>query len=183
MFPVRFVYHSPRCHRRHFVDGDDVSVVLSRLPRELWARLRAVHFNDQSRGRRTLGYVTRGRREIALCALPPRVSLATAIGRRARRPVVAPAHFGAARGRQWPVVAVRRFMVYDVLLHEVGHLQLVDPSASDSRRRFGDERVAEEFAAAWRHRLWSTPFDHPDPAHHPPAKREFAAPQELAAGL
>lgn len=32
-------------------------------------------FQRPSRGNRTLGYVNRGRREIALCALPPRVSL------------------------------------------------------------------------------------------------------------
>jgi len=48
---------------------------LVRLPLGLWAKLRAVHFNDRSWGARTLGYVTRGHREIAICALPPRISV------------------------------------------------------------------------------------------------------------
>ena len=170
MFPVRFVYHPPACDRVHFVNGDDVAVVLSRLPRELWDRLRAVHFNDRSRGRRVLGYVSRGRREIALCALPPRVSLSAAIRRDVGHPPAAPSHFGAARGRQWPTVSVRRFMLYDTLLHELGHLQVVDPEAASERLRFGRERAAEDFALAWRRRLWSQPFDHPDPAHHPPGR-------------
>ena len=181
MTPVRFVYHSPGCDRRHFVDGDDVSVVLSRLPPEVWGRLRAVHFNDRSRGGHIMGYVNRGRREVTLCALPPRVSLARVLENYRGRGGVTPGQFGALRGRQWPQVAVRRFMLYEVLLHEIGHLQLVDPSASP-RRQFGRERVAEDFAAAWRRRLWSQPFDHPDPAHNPPSRSEFAAPCNAAAG-
>jgi len=31
----------------HFVSSDDINVVLSGLPEELWMRLRAVHFNDR----------------------------------------------------------------------------------------------------------------------------------------
>lgn len=72
----KFTVSTPGCDRIHHVTEEDVRVVLSRLPEELWRRLRAVHFNDRSRGARCLGYVTRGRREITLCALPPRMSLA-----------------------------------------------------------------------------------------------------------
>ena len=54
--------------RRHYIDEDDVKVVLSRLPDELFARLKRVLFKDDAEGRRTYGYTTtRGRREISLC--------------------------------------------------------------------------------------------------------------------
>jgi len=60
-------YTSKRTYagRRHYIGGRDVEVVLRRLPTELWARLQAVYFNDRSRGVRALGYINRGRREIA----------------------------------------------------------------------------------------------------------------------
>lgn len=70
---VKFSVSTPGADRIHYVNEQDVRVLLDRLPHTLWSRLRAVHFNDRSRGNRTLGYVSaRGRREIALCALPPR---------------------------------------------------------------------------------------------------------------
>ena len=72
---VRYSYSPPSGGRRHYVTGDDVDIVLERLPSEAWERLRAVHFNDRSRGVRWAGYVNQGRREIALCAMPRRVSL------------------------------------------------------------------------------------------------------------
>jgi len=73
---IGFVSHLVAPHRRHYVDKDDVRVVLSRLPEELWGRLRNVHFNDDARGNRTYGYTTtRGRGEISLCALPLQLSL------------------------------------------------------------------------------------------------------------
>lgn len=153
------------------MDDADVAVVLSRLPEEPTARLRAVHFTDEARGNRRLGYTTtRGRREIALCALPPRVSLNAAI----RGPQGA-LTFGAVKGAQWPTLAVRRFMLYDVLLHEIGHLQIVDDAAPSARRRFADERRAQEFADGWREELWSSHFDHADPVHNPPSTEEMDA--------
>jgi len=87
--------------RLHYVNAEDVRIVLSRLPLEFWQRLRTVHFNDRSHGARVFGYVNRGRRDIALCALPPRLSL--------RRVLVkgqTPAQFGAKPGHKWPVLAV-----------------------------------------------------------------------------
>ena len=71
---VKFFSSTPGGDRIHHITADDVRVVLSRLPIELWARLRAVHFNDRARGARVLGYLTQGHREIALCVLPPRMS-------------------------------------------------------------------------------------------------------------
>ncbi len=73
---IEFHLRVPRGDRHHDVDDADVAVVLSRLPVETTARLHAVHFTDDSRGARCLGYTTtRNRREIALCAMPPRVRL------------------------------------------------------------------------------------------------------------
>lgn len=168
---VDFHLRAPRGDRRHYVDEADVAVVLSRLPAESTARLRAVHFTDDARGNRVLGYTTtRGRREIALCALPPRVSLNRSI----RGPQGALA-FGAVKGTQWPTLAVRRYMLYDVLLHEIGHLQIVDDAAPSPRRRFADERRAQELADGWRDELWSSHFDHADPVHNPPSAEELDA--------
>jgi hypothetical protein len=163
-----FSCHPPGGDRRHFVTEADIRVVLDRLPGHLWERLRAVHFNDRAMGCRRLGYVRRGRDEIALCALPPRVSLAPFL-RRSQ----SPSRFGAVRGCQWPGLAVRRFMLYDVFLHELGHLQVVDGKAKAERRRFAGETRAQEFAEHWCRELWSRPFDHPDPVHGPPSREEI----------
>jgi hypothetical protein len=169
---VKFTVSPPRADRVHHVGEADVRVVLRRLPQELWCRLRTVHFNDRSRGARILGYVNRGRHDIALCALPPRLGLT-----RAMRMGQTPEQFGARPGRQWPALAVRRFMLYDVFLHELGHLQLAAADRTD-RLRFARERLAQEFAMEWCGWLWSTPFAHPDPVHNPPTDEEL-----LAAGV
>jgi tetratricopeptide (TPR) repeat protein len=66
-------------------------------------------------------------------------------------------------------------MLYDVFLHEIGHLQVVDEKAKSIRRRFAHETRAEEFAEHWRRKLWSRPFDHPDPVHSPPSPEEMKA--------
>ena len=141
---VRFSSSTPGADRIHYINADDVCVVLGRFPIEVWNRLRAVHFNDRSRGARTLGYVNRGRREIALCALPPRISLKAALAHGQT-----PEQFGAERGQKWPTLAIRRFMLYDVLLHELGHLQLINGNARSERLRFAREKLAQIFAAQW----------------------------------
>jgi tetratricopeptide (TPR) repeat protein len=167
---LAFRCHPPRGHRRHFVAEADIRVLLERLPGALWDRLEAVHLNDRAMGCRRLGYVRRGRREIGLCALPLRVSLASFL-RRSQ----SPSQFGAVRGCQWPALAVRRFLLYDVFLHELGHLQVVDAKAKAERRRFAGEARAQEFAERWCRELWSRPFDHPDPVHNPPSREETEA--------
>jgi tetratricopeptide (TPR) repeat protein len=165
---VQFVRHRVSPIRRHYVDEEDVKVVLSRLPAELWARLRKVHFKDDARGHRRFGYTTRlGRREISLCALPHQVTI--------NRRILGSEEFGAVRGSQWPVVAVRRYLLYDTLLHELGHLQIVLPKSANPNRKFASETLAQEFADTWRRRLWSAPFDHPDPVHNAPSKEELRA--------
>jgi len=161
---VKFSRSIPGADRIHYVNEEDIRIVLSRIPVELWQQLRAVHFNDRSRGARVLGYVNRGRRDIALCALPPRMSLKGCGWR--------PEEFGARRGHKWPNIAVRRFMLYDVFLHELGHLQPVDKQAGSVRLKFAREKLACAFAAEWRKRLWAEPFIHPDPVHNPPAAED-----------
>ena len=170
MRPLAFSCHPPRGDRRHFVTEAEIRVVLERLPSRIWDRLAAVHFNDRAMGRRRLGYVRQGRDEIALCALPPRVSL-TPFLRRSQ----SPSQFGAVRGCHWPRLAVRRFMLYDVFLHELGHIQIVVKKAKTIRRKFADETRAQEFAEYWCRELWSKPFDHSDPVHNPPSPGELAA--------
>jgi hypothetical protein len=164
---IRFSVLKAGADRVHHVNPEDVRVVLGRLPLDLWGRLRGVHFNDMSRGGRILGYITSAHREIALCALPPRISIWV----RGSSPLV----FGAQRNQKWPLLAVRRYMLYDVLLHELGHLQMIDENRASDRLRFAREKLAQSFAVAWRKRLWSAPFPHPDPVHNPPGVDETGA--------
>ena len=165
--PIKFSSSPAHELRRHYLGADDVRVLLERLPGELWSRLRAVHFNDLGRGVKRLAYTSEGRREIAICALPPQVSLSRFLIRRS------PRLFGAIRGRQWPELAVRRFLLYDVFLHALGRLQIVDDKARSDRRRFASQTKAQEFADQWRKQLWEDPFDHPDPVHNRPTAEEL----------
>jgi hypothetical protein len=84
-----------------------------------------------------------------------------------------PEQFGAKPGQKWPTLAIRRFLLYGVFLHELGHLQLIDDQARSDRLKFARERRAEEFAVEWWNRLWSEPFAHPDSVHNPPAAGEL----------
>ena len=99
--------------------------------------------------------------------MPPNVSLSRYLVRRS------PRRFGAIRGHQWPERAVRRFLLYDVFLHELGHLQIVDPRAASVRRKFAGETKAQQFADYWRAELWSEDFAHPDPIHNQPSQAEL----------
>jgi hypothetical protein len=166
---VRFSITKPGADRIHYINEADVRVVLGRLPIEVWGRLRAVQFNDRAGGNRLLGYVT-GRSEIALCALPPRIALT-----RGLRSGHTPERFGARRGYKWPVLAVRRFMLYNVFLHELGHLQPSDLKSSSERLKYAREKLAQKFAVEWCERLWSRHFEHPDPVHNPPSPDELAS--------
>jgi tetratricopeptide (TPR) repeat protein len=167
MHRVKFSYTKPHSDRRHYINEDDVKVIFGRLPHELWQTLKAVHYNDRSGRDMTLGYVNQGRREIAICALPPRVSLRWA------RSAGDPDQYGAIKGTQWPTLAVRRYQLYYTFLHELGHLQVVRPDKKDPDRKYGGEKTAHEFANYWRKKLWKEKFDHPDPIHNSPSKQEL----------
>jgi tetratricopeptide (TPR) repeat protein len=71
-------------------------------------------------------------------------------------------------------VAIRRYLLYDVFLHELGHLQVVDSAAKSDRRKFAMETKAQEFAMGWCEQLWSRWFDHPDLVHSAPTEAELA---------
>jgi len=165
MRKIKFSTTIPGGDRRHYLTEEDVMVVLSRMPEETWRRLRAVHFNDRARGNRVLGYATGGSREITICALPPRISLSAALA-----PRQSCEQFGAMRGEKWPMLAIRRFLLYDVFLHELGHLQVVNERTKSERLRFAREKCAQEFAERWLKKLWSEHFDHPDPVHNAPVR-------------
>jgi hypothetical protein len=170
---IKFSCSPTKAGRIHYLEPEDVRVLLSRLPEKLWERLRAVHFNDRSIGRRFAGYVDRGRRDIAFCAFPASVSC-TLLGIKKRD--YSPKTFGAVRGKKWPLLAVRRFFLYEVFLHELGHMQIVDCTINSERRRFASETsetMAHKFAKHWRRILWSQSFDHPDPVHNPPSSEEL----------
>jgi len=77
------------------------------------------------------------------------------------------------RGRKWPVLAVRRFMLYDVFLHELGHLQLVNENAHSVRLKYAHEKLAQQFATHWCKQLLSSLFVHLDPVHNPPTEEEI----------
>lgn len=160
---IKFTFTEPYCDRKHFLTEADVRVVLERLPKKAWNNLRAVHFNDKSWGVRLLGYANPSEHEISICALAPRLSLTRFLVRGQ-----SPEQFGAVRGKQWPEVAIRRFLLYDVFLHELGHLQMINEGTKNGRRKFAHERLAQEFADKWRRWLWSSYFEHSDRAHNPP---------------
>jgi len=154
-----------------YIDDSDVRTVRLRIPEEFKLRLGEVFIRRGRRGVRWLGSVTtRGRRDIELNAfLPYRVSLSRFIlrGQAARE-------FGAPSRGQWPLWAVRRFLLYDVLLHEVGHLQVVDPNATNVNRKHASETRAQEFADTLRRQLWTCDFNHPDPVHNSPQEDELS---------
>lgn len=153
-----------------FLSHADVQVVTERIPAQHRKRLRDVFISDRHVGVRRLGSVmTRGRRDIDLYAiLPPRVSFGAYLGKGQRG-----LQFGAPSRGQWPPWAIRRFLLYDVFLHELGHLQLVLPKSKNWDRKYASEKLAQDFADEWRARLWSDRFDHPDPVHNAPLKDEL----------
>jgi hypothetical protein len=163
---IKFTVLPPRADRVHHITPDDVRVVLGRLPVEVWEHLRAVHFNDKGMAR-WLGYANPRSRELSICALPPRFSF----NRYLRAPLTAQ-QFGAEPGQQWPTIAIRRFLLYAVFLHELGHLQSVPGRRASSLLKYPREKLAQQFAVKWCDWLWSQPFDHPDPAHNPPVFEE-----------
>ena len=97
---IRITVRPAKADRIYHISEEDVRVVLSRLPAETLQRVKAIHFNDESWGARTLGYTNRGRREIALCALPPRMSMTRFLAKGQT-----PEQFGARRGTQWPCIS------------------------------------------------------------------------------
>jgi len=154
-----------------YISHNDLEIVKSRIPEEFCTRLRDIFIWGESYGVRTLGYVTRnGRRDVNLSAfLPYRVSL-----RRFLIKGQSALEFGTSPRGQWTPWAVRRFLLYDVFLHEIGHLQVVEKTTSNKNRKFASETLAQKFADDLRRKLWSSHFDHPDPVHNSPQPDELS---------
>jgi tetratricopeptide (TPR) repeat protein len=156
-----------------YIGRSDCDVVLGRVPPELKSRLREVFVWNHSQGMRVLGWVrTYGRRDINLAGyLPPRLSLRRCVGRHRNNSA---REFGAPERGQWPPWSVRRYLLYSTLLHELGHLQVVEPRARRNQRKFGSEGFARAFANDVRRELYATWFDHADPVHNPPTEAELS---------
>ncbi len=165
---IIFTSVKPGADRIYHINEDDIKIVLSRLPEEEYSRLRRVHFNDKGGGVRVLGYVTSARKEISMCAVAPRMSLTRFLVKGQ-----SPRQFGAKRGTQWPKIAIKRYLLYDVFLHELGHLQIVHDQAKDNNQKYANEKKAQEFADYWRKKLWLERYDHPDPVHNHPSRTEL----------
>lgn len=154
-----------------YISHDDLEIVKDRIPKEFCTRLRDIFIWSESYGVKRLGFVTRhGRRDVNLSAfLPYRVSLRQFLykGQSA-------SEFGAPARGQWTPWAVRRFLLYDVFLHEIGHLQVINSKSTDHRRKFASETLAQSFADNLRRKLWSSHFNHPDPVHNSPRPDELA---------
>lgn len=117
-----------------FITQRDVAMVLERLPDRVKTRLGKVVLKS-SAATRCLGYVTQGRRDIVLaCRLPPRVSLRGYMYRGQRAD-----DYGAPSRGQWPPWAIRRYLLFGVLLHELGHLQRVPRNAVGAKGGFASE--------------------------------------------
>jgi len=121
-----------------YLSRADIEIAVRRIPEEYRQRLRDITTWHRSSGVRQLGFVKRrGRRDINLCVmLPPRVSLSRFLS-----PGQTASEFGAPNRGQWPPWAVRRFMLYDVLLHELGHLQMVRSKSKSWNRKYASESL------------------------------------------
>lgn len=154
-----------------YISQQDIEIVKQRIPKEFCTRLREIFIWGESYGVKQLGWVTKkGRRDVNLCVfLPYRVSLRQFLvkGQSALE-------FGTPIRGQWTPWAVRRFLLYDVFLHEIGHLQIIDSKNSNNNRKFASEPKAQEFADNLRRELWETQFDHLDPIHNSPQDDELA---------
>ncbi|MBA3393117.1 MAG: DUF2750 domain-containing protein [Deltaproteobacteria bacterium] len=153
-----------------YIRSSEVDLVIQRVPEEFRTRIGETFLRRTSDAKHLGSVTTRGRRDIDLATrLPVRVSLGRYLHGQQD-----PAEFGAPKVGQWPPWAVRRFLLYDVLLHEIGHLQIVDPKASRAERKFASETRAQEFADEIRRTLYSESFEHADPVHNAPTAAELS---------
>jgi hypothetical protein len=131
------------------VSEDDVKLVLDRLPENTWNRFQVIHFNDPRRGLRWLGYINHERAEIAISLLPPGVRRVRFVMRAGQ-----PSRVPRATRRLSP----RREMLFDVLLDDIGHLQILDERVRDGVRLRSYEPRPAPHTDYWRLRLWSFKF-------------------------
>lgn len=158
MRDVTFSFHPVGGDRRFFVDEADVRAVIERLPKRFRRALARVRFDDVGWETYKAGYSKSGSREIALCALPPRVSLTRFLPNS-----VSPHEFGAVRGAQWPALAVGRYQLYHVFL---AMLIALEGRHGDGAAEMGTE------ARKLRHELWEATPPELGALHHAPDEAE-----------
>ncbi|MEN0049701.1 MAG: hypothetical protein AAF806_21755 [Bacteroidota bacterium] len=150
-----------------YLKKEDVLVLLNRLPLEEYEHLKSVTFKT-CRGGNAYGRVYHKRSAgIIICDQSARTSIRVTEAKRGSLE-----EFGALNNMKWPTLAIRRFMLYDVFLHELKHTQLL----KNGKKRIVDkiplEKQAEEYAEYWRGELYQQHFDHPDPVHNLPSEAE-----------
>lgn len=140
----------------HPCTPDDIRAVLSRLPRRYTKDLRAVILRRIPRSDRDRGVEARRRmRCIVLNAFPMANEIdwgAAPPSQDSRKHYAAWCDTWEQRNGRWIQVwtpeQVRRYYLYHLLLHELGHIN--QPHFHSSRRR---ESFAEDFALTWARNL------------------------------
>ena len=173
---IEFVRDEVSSHFRQYVEETEIEALLAQLPEETRRDLHRVRFkNGVDTGGRLGDIASDPDPEIVIYAQAYRVSLTPYLGRDET-----PETYGAVDGCRWPVLAIKRFVLYNVLLTQLGRLQVGASGAS-----------GEQFAGHWRRELWSREPDDSDAVHRAPTEKEArlmrvgwaAADAEYEAGL
>lgn len=130
---------------------DDVKLVLERLPQETFSRFQVIHFSDPSRDLRWIGYINQEKAEIAISLLPPGVRRIRFVMRVGGGPT-------SRRFARRTNARKRRDLLFDVLVDDIGHLQIMDEQAADGVRVRSYEPARRAHTDYWRLRLWSFNF-------------------------
>lgn len=150
-----------------YVTKEDVLILLNRLPLKEYEHLKTVTF-DTCIGAYKFGYVSYKRvNGIVLCDQPQRMAMRGADAKRGHL-----TEYGGLNNIKWPTMAVRRYMLYNVFLHELRHTQIVKPNKKHIWEKTPNEKLANEYSDHWRGTLYSQHFDHPDPVHNLPTEEE-----------
>jgi|GEM_PF-4884861 len=150
-----------------YLHREDILVLLNRLPLKEYEHLRSVTFKT-CKGGNAFGRVYSKRiTGIIICDIASRISIS-----HPKPTKDCLFEYGAIQSLKWPTIAVRRFMLYDVFLHELRHTQIIHPEKKETRYKIPKERLAHEYADYWRGELYQEKFDHPDPVHNLPSEEE-----------
>ena len=115
---IEFVRDEISSHFRQYIEETEIEALLSHLPDATWQDLHRVRFkNGADTGGRLGDVATHPDSEIVIFAQAYRVSLTPYLGRDET-----PETYGAVDGSRWPVLAIKRFMLYNVLLAQLGRL-------------------------------------------------------------
>jgi len=150
-----------------FVTKEDILTLLNRLPLEEYQQLKTVTF-ETCGGAYQFGYVFYKRvKGIVLCDQPLRMGMKEADAKRGHL-----IEYGGLNNMKWPIIAIRRYMLYNVFLHELRHTHIVNPHKKLTRHKIPFEKLANEYSDFWRGELYKDKFDHHDPVHNLPTLDE-----------